>query len=313
LWLLVGFVTGFSFVTWFSDAPSLWGDFFIGEANGAVYAAVVLFTAGTYVLAGFLREQTCFWLCPYARIQGVMLDKTTIVPTYDLKRGEPRGRVKKGETEDNRSTGDCVDCKQCVAVCPTGIDIRHGQQEGCITCALCIDACDEVMEKVGRPKGLIRYASLDELEGKSTKAMLKRPRVWVYSTILIVALAGIAYGMSSLDAIDLKVLHERAPLFVTLSDGSIQNRYTLKMLNKMPEDLSVRISAAGPAGLKLIGADAPVTVHHGGVTAAGVFVKVPKKNLTKAQEPIVFHVEAVRPNGQTVQSDRESVFVGPGR
>ena len=311
LWLLVGFATGFSFVAWFNDAPSLWRDFFVGDANAAVYITVALFTVGTYVLAGYLREQTCFWLCPYARIQGVMLDSTTVIPTYDLGRGEPRGRLKKGESEANRTTGDCVDCKQCVAVCPTGIDIRQGQQEGCITCALCLDACDEVMDKIGRPKGLIRYASLDEIQGKPTRAMLKRPRVWVYSGILIAALTGIVYGLSSLDAIDLKALHERAPLYVTLSDGSIQNKYTLKMLNKMPEPLSVRISVSGPEGLTLVGAEEPITIHSGGVTPAVVFVKMPKRSLTEEQEPIRFHVEAVRPNGQVVKADRESVFIGP--
>lgn len=313
IWLLIGFATGFSFVAWFNDAPSLWRAFFVGEANAAVYVTVALFTVGTYVLAGFLREQTCFWLCPYARIQGVMLDKTTVVPTYDVKRGEPRGRIKKGETEANRTTGDCVDCKQCVAVCPTGIDIRHGQQEGCITCALCIDACDEVMEKVGRPKGLIRYASLDEIQGKPVKPLLARPRVWVYSTILTLALAGIIYGLSSLAAIDLKVLHERAPLFVTLSDGSIQNKYTLKMLNKTPEDLSVTISADGPEGLQLVGAEEPVSIRHGAVTPAMVFVKVPAKQLTQEQVPVRFRVEAIGPNGQVIRSERESVFIGPRR
>jgi len=313
LWILIGFFTGFSFVAWFSDAPGLWGAFFLGQANSAVYISVTLFTVGTYILAGYLREQTCFWLCPYARIQGVMLDKTTIVPTYDERRGEPRGRVNKGETAASRTNGDCVDCKQCVAVCPTGIDIRQGQQEGCITCALCIDACDEVMEKVGRPRGLIRYASLDEFAGQAPKALLKRPRVWVYATILVVALSGIFYGMSSLDAIDLKVLHERAPLFVTLSDGSIQNKYTLKMLNKMPEELAVRISVSGPEGLKLIGAEVPVVIHAGGVTPAMVFVKVPRRHLKKAQEPIRFRVEATRPDGLVVESERTSVFVGPDR
>ena len=313
LWLLVGFATGFSFVAWFNDAPSLWRDFFVGDSNTAVYATVGLFTIGTYVLAGFLREQTCFWLCPYARIQGVMLDKTTIVPTYDVKRGEPRGRIKKGESDAGRTTGDCVDCKQCVAVCPTGIDIRAGQQEGCITCALCIDACDEVMVKVGRPKGLIRYASLDELEGKPTKTLLKRPRVWVYSAILLAALSGIIYGLSTLAAIDLKVLHERAPLFVTLSDGSIQNKYTLKMLNKMPEDLSVTVSASGPEGLELVGAGEAIPIHNGGVTPAIVFVKVPKKNLNAHPEPIRFRVEAVRNTGEVVKAERESVFIGPPR
>jgi len=311
LWILIGFLTGFSFVSWFTPATGLWLDFFSGQANSAVYITVALFTVGTYLLAGYMREQVCFWLCPYARIQGVMLDKATLVPTYDERRGEPRGRVQKGPAQ--RSAGDCVDCKQCVAVCPTGIDIREGQQEGCITCALCIDACDEVMDKVGRPRGLIRYASLDEFEGKPTRALLLRPRVWVYSAILLAALSGILYGMSSLDAIDLKILHERAPLFVTLSDGSVQNRYTLKVLNKMPEPLSVRISVTGPDGLTLVGADAPVSVHAGGVTAAGVFVKVPRRNLTLEQAPIRFRVEAVRPDGQVVASERASIFVGPPR
>jgi cytochrome c oxidase accessory protein FixG len=313
IWLVIGFATGFSFVAWFNDAPSLWADFFTGQANGAVYGAVVLFTVGTYVLAGWLREQTCFWLCPYARIQAVMLDRTTMIPTYDVGRGEPRGRVKKGETEENRTTGDCVDCKQCVAVCPTGVDIREGQQEGCITCALCIDACDQVMDKVGRPRGLIRYASLDEMEGKPTKAMLLRPRVWVYSTILLVALSGIVYGLSSLDAIDLKVLHERAPLFVTLSNGSIQNKYTLKILNKMPDDLSVTVSATGPEGLELTGAEEPVHIKPGTVTPSMVFVKVPKKNLTAEQSPLTFRVEATQPDGKVVWSERKSVFIGPRR
>ncbi len=313
LWLMIGFATGFSFISWFTPATGLWHDFFTGQANEVAYITVALFSVGSYVLAGFLREQVCFWLCPYARIQGVMLDRTTLVPTYDEHRGEPRGRIQKGEAAANRTLGDCVDCKQCVAVCPTGIDIRNGQQEGCITCALCIDACDEVMDKVGRPRGLVRYASLDEMEGKPTMALLKRPRVWVYTTILTLALSGIFYGMSSLDAIDLKVLHERAPLFVTLSDGSVQNKYTLKVLNKMPEALVVRIDVAGPEGLTLIPADEPVDIHGGGVSATGVFVKVPKKNLQKEQVPIKFRVEAVRPNGQVLSSERTSVFVGPPR
>ncbi|WP_295451757.1 cytochrome c oxidase accessory protein CcoG [uncultured Thiodictyon sp.] len=310
LWLIIGFATGFSFVSWFTVAADLWREFFTGQADRVVYITVALFTVGTYLLAGFLREQVCFWLCPYARIQGVMLDKATVVPTYDERRGEPRGRLHKGSAAP-LSLGDCVECSQCVAVCPTGIDIRFGQQEGCITCALCIDACDAVMDKVGRPRGLIRYASLDELEGKPARALFKRARVWVYGGILVTALSGIVYGLSTLDAVDLKVLHERAPLFVSLKDGSIQNRYTLKLLNKMPEALMVRISVSGPAGLTLVGADAPVAVAPGGVTPAEVFVKVPRASLTREQEPIRFGVETVRPNGQVIRAERTSVFVGP--
>jgi cytochrome c oxidase accessory protein FixG len=313
LWLLIGFITGFSFVAWFYGADKLWRDFFVGDANVAAYATVALFTVGTYVLAGWMREQVCFWLCPYARIQGVMLDRTTVVPTYDESRGEPRGRLKKGETETNRSTGDCVDCNQCVAVCPTGVDIRGGQQEGCITCGLCIDACNAVMDKVGRPRGLIRYASLNELEGKPVKPMLLRARVWVYTVILSVALAGIIYGLSSMSAMELNVLHERAPLFVRLSDGSIQNRYTLKVLNKANEDLTVTISAASPKPIELIGADGPIKAKHGEVTPANVFVKLPKKDLDSESVPVSFRVSATLSNGTEISAERQSAFFGPGR
>jgi cytochrome c oxidase accessory protein FixG len=313
LWLLIGFLTGFSFVAWFADAPSLWASFFAGAAHAVVYVTVALFAVGTYALAGYLREQVCFWLCPYARIQAVMVDKATELPTYDYHRGEPRGRIKRGQREEDRTTGDCVDCKQCVAVCPTGIDIRHGQQEGCITCALCIDACDQVMEKIGRAKGLIRYASLDELGGEKTKPLYKRGRVWVYSTILLLAVSGIVYGLSSLDAIELKVLHERAPLFAVLKDGSIQNKYILKVLNKMPEDIRVRVSASGPEGLTLIGAEEAITARNGSVSPAMVFVRIPRKQLTAVQMPIRFYVEGTRPSGEIVRAERESVFIGPRR
>ncbi len=312
LWLLIGFFTGFSFVAWFTDAPTLWGTFFTGQANGAAYTTVALFAAGTYVLAGFLREQTCFWLCPYARIQAVMLDKTTIIPTYDEARGEPRGRVKRGDGGAERKAGDCVDCNQCVAVCPTGIDIRRGQQEGCITCALCIDACDQVMDKVGRPRGLIRYASLDETEGQPTKALLLRPRVWVYTAILTLALSGIVYGLTSLAPIELKALHERAPLFVLQSDGSIQNKYTLKILNKTPEAIAVTVSVSGHPDMTLVGAEAPITAPPGGVTPAVVFVRIPRRALASAQQPIIFHAQATRSSGDRVAAERESVFIGPG-
>ncbi|MGD2020751.1 MAG: cytochrome c oxidase accessory protein CcoG [Thiohalocapsa sp.] len=310
-WALIGFVTGFSFVAWFYGADKLWQDFFVGQANAAVYASVALFTVGTYVLAGWLREQTCFWLCPYARIQGVMLDRTTVVPTYDERRGEPRGRMQKGETEANRTTGDCVDCNQCVAVCPTGVDIRQGQQEGCITCGLCIDACDAVMDKVGRPRGLVRYASLDEMEGKSVPRMIARPRVWVYTAILVIALAGIVYGLSSLAAIDLKVLHERAPLFVQLSDGSIQNKYTLKLLNKTNEDLAVSVSVDSAVPITVSGAEEPIQAKHGEVTPGIVFVKIDRDHLANESVPVTFVATARLPSGTEVEAARESAFFGP--
>ncbi len=310
-WVLVGAITGISFAAWFTDAYQMWADILSFQIGGTVLIVIAMFTAGTYVLAGWLREQTCFWLCPYARIQGVMVDATTVLPTYDFKRGEPRGRVKKGQSEQERTTGDCVDCNQCVAVCPTGVDIRHGQQEGCITCALCIDACDVVMEKLNRPKGLIRYVSLDEVEGKETKPLLKRPRVWIYGLILAMAVVGIGIGFSTMDAVELKVLHERQPLYVRLSDGSIQNKFYLKILNKMTEDLPVRISATGPKNMILVGAEQAIDSSHGGVTQAVVFVKVPYIDVTEETLPIEFHVEATDKAGDIYRSTRESIFIGP--
>ncbi|MCU7845564.1 MAG: cytochrome c oxidase accessory protein CcoG [Candidatus Thiodiazotropha sp. (ex Monitilora ramsayi)] len=311
LWLVISVLTGISFVAWFYGATDIWRDFFTLQASPVAYGFIGLFTAGTYVLAGYMREQACFWLCPYARIQGVMIDQTTVVPTYDYHRGEPRGRIKKGEPEEERTTGDCVDCKQCIAVCPTGVDIRHGQQEGCIMCALCIDACDDVMEKVGRPTGLIRFESYESMEAnRKPMPLYRRPRVWIYSVIMALALVGIAYGLTSLAPLELKVIHARQPLFVLQSDGTIQNKYTLKLLNKMGEDIKVTVSAVGPKGLILVDEEVETNARHGKVTPRTVFVKVPKPNLETETTPIVFTIQGEY-NGKILKSDRQSVFIGP--
>jgi cytochrome c oxidase accessory protein FixG len=312
LWLVIAVLTGIAFCAWFTDGYGLWVDVFVLNLNTAAWTTILLFTAGTYILAGFMREQTCMWLCPYARIQGAMVEPNTVIPTYDFNRGEPRSRLRKSGADDAAKAGDCIDCNQCVAVCPTGVDIRNGQQEGCIMCALCLDACDAVMDKVGRPHGLIRWESLDGLEGRETRPLLKRPRVWILNGILLAALLGIGYGLSTIDALELKVLHERQPLFVLQSDGSIQNRYTLKLLNKLPKDSMVKISATGPEGLVLVGVDELVPARQGNVTAAIVFARVPRENIKAESVPIVFKIET-EAEGQLFSSQRESVFIGPKR
>ncbi len=312
LWFLISVFTGISFVAWFTDSFQLWKDLFTLQASSTVWITILMFTVGTFYLAGFLREQACFWLCPYARIQAVMIDDTSIVPSYDVPRGEKRGRLVKGKpvSEDQ---GDCVDCNQCVAVCPTGVDIRGGQQEGCIMCGLCLDACDAVMDKIGKPKGLIKYASWDGIRGKEEKPLFKRPRVWLYTTIMTIALAGIIYGLSGMESIELKVIHARQPLFVLQSDGTIQNRYTLKVLNKLPADMDVKVSVKenNLKGLIISGAEKPVTAHHGTVTPVTIFVRVPKKNLTEQSVPLTFVVDGKDESGQVYHSERESVFIGP--
>lgn len=307
IWILIGVFTGITFTLWFGDAPTLWKQYLTLQVHPVAWATVGVFTFFTYLFAGHMREQVCFWLCPYARIQGVMYDAETILPTYDAKRGEPRGKLKKGKSVEGQ--GDCIDCNQCVAVCPTGIDIRHGQQEGCITCALCIDACDSVMDKIGKPRGLIRYASLDEVMGKPQIPFYRRPRVLVYFTIMMLAIGGLFYGLTHLGTLDLKIIHGRQPLFVLRSDGSIQNKYELKVLNKTDKVLPVKITAEGPDGLVLKGAESPLKLKPGRVTSHTIFIRVPAKNLTDSRLPVRFTVQAVDDPG--VQVEYKSMFIGP--
>jgi len=307
LWVLISVLTGISFVAWFTESFQLWSDLVHFQASLPAYLIIGAFTAGTYTFAGFMREQVCFWLCPYARLQGVMYDQDTILPSYDAERGEPRGRIKKGQ--DMSSRGSCVDCNVCVAVCPTGIDIRKGQQEGCITCGMCIDACDTIMEKTNQPKGLIRYASYKELHHNAAPlAMYKRPRVIIYALILLTAMSGIVYGFRNLSPTEFKVVHERQPLYVKLSDGSIQNKYTVKLLNKTKETLKLNFTIEGIEGATLHGLS-EMTVEPGKVIPVTALVRVPEQYMTTDLAPIVF--KGIVESNDHIQVRYQSMFMGP--
>jgi cytochrome c oxidase accessory protein FixG len=311
LWMLIALLTGISFSVWFVDAFDYWNSLIHFDLPKTGWVVLTMFFFGTYILAGFLREQACIWLCPYARIQGVMGDSQTILPTYDVNRGEPRGKLRRGG-ETGAPQGDCIDCFQCVQVCPTGVDIRDGQQLGCITCGLCLDACDAIMDKVGKPRGLIRYASLDELSGKPARKMYQHPRTLVYVGIILAALLGIVYGLSHLGSMALKVLPERQPMFVSMSDGSIQNKYTFKVLNKTAQDIHVKVTATGGVeGQVLIGAEHPMLTHHGRGTSFTIFVKAPSANVKQEVTPIEFRVEGVE--DPTIYAEYSSKFNGPKR
>ncbi|MBI5891170.1 MAG: cytochrome c oxidase accessory protein CcoG [Nitrosomonadales bacterium] len=311
IWMLIALLTGISFSIWFVDAFQYWNNLVHLNLPRVGWVVLAMFFFGTYILAGFLREQACIWLCPYARIQGVMGDSQTILPTYDVKRGEPRGKMRRG-VETGATQGDCIDCFQCVQVCPTGVDIRDGQQLGCITCGLCLDACDAIMDKVGKPRGLIRYASLDEMSGKPAKKMYQHPRTMVYLTIILIALSGIVYGLTHLGSMTLRVIPERQPLFVTMSDGSVQNKYDFKVLNKTDKDLHVKVSAeGGVSGQAIIGAETPLLTHHGRGTSFTIFVKAPGASVMQEVTPIEFRVEAVE--DPAVSAEYTSNFNGPKR
>lgn len=252
-WITISLITGFSFVGYFNDYSSL--------LSGVVHCNLTLnqlgwivgVAFGTYLMAGFAREHVCTYMCPYSRFQSAMFDQDTLVITYDHKRGEKRGKYKQGDSFENR--GHCIDCKQCVVVCPQGIDIRNGLQMECIACGLCIDACDNVMEKVGLPKGLIRYDTLRNLENtdktKNTKFRFWRPRTIYYSLITIVVGSLIIGSLAFKKTLTLQMIPNRNPIFVTLSDGSIRNGYQLKISNKTHESKVFSVVILSPLELQL--------------------------------------------------------------
>ncbi len=306
LWALLSLLTGISFSIWFMDAFEYWQALFSLQLPLVGWVTLLSFFLGTYLLAGVLREQTCMWLCPYARIQGVMTDNQTILPTYDYTRGEPRGKL----SRKNPDQGDCIDCYQCVQVCPTGVDIRKGQQLGCITCGLCIDACDSVMDKVGKPRGLIRYASLDEVEGIPVKKLWQHPRTFVYIGIIVLSLSGIVYGLTHMGSLNLRVIPERQPLFVKLSDGSIRNQYQLKVLNKTDHNIQIGIKVEGGVpGQILMGVNKEWVAKPATGSSFRVFVKAPRKNIQEEITPIRFTVFDTA--NDKVFASYETKFNGP--
>jgi cytochrome c oxidase accessory protein FixG len=285
-WLSIAVLSG---ITWMLYFGVEWADYFNFSISTSTLAITSAITLGAYIFAGFMREQTCLWVCPYARIQGAMIDKQTILPAYDYHRGEKRGKLLKGK--HNPDLGDCIDCNQCIAVCPTGVDIRKGQEYGCITCGLCIDACDSVMTKIGKPTKLIKYTSLDALKSnKEQKAPYKRPRILLYGTVLMMAFGMIVYGMLNLAPLELKVLHGRAPLFVQLSDGSVRNKYDLKIVNKTDKVKFVNISVESDIkNLKITGDTKNVKVGVGTVGSNVIYLAAQRVDV-KGEE-VIFVVD----------------------
>jgi cytochrome c oxidase accessory protein FixG len=249
IYLVIAFWTGGAWIMYFADAPTLVSDFWVGKAAPAAYISVAILTLTTFVLGGFMREQVCIYMCPWPRIQTAMMDEKSLLVTYKDWRGEPRGSVKKAQKNPDEF-GDCIDCMQCVQVCPTGIDIREGPQIGCITCALCIDACDGVMAEIGRPRGLIDYATLEdcdkEIAGNPSRPAWKaliRPRTFAYFLIWGSIGLGLLFALGARSRTDLTVSADRNPPFMVLSDGSIRNSYTLKLRNmeSRPRDMEVAL------------------------------------------------------------------------
>ncbi|MBT3931924.1 MAG: cytochrome c oxidase accessory protein CcoG [Rhodospirillaceae bacterium] len=315
-WLLIAVATGGAWVFYFADAPGLAVKLVNLEAAMPTYVWIGLLTVFTYLFGGHAREAVCTYMCPWPRIQAALADEETLIVNFDASRGEPRGSHKANQSWEGR--GDCVDCNQCVAVCPMGIDIRDGLQLECISCALCIDACNEVMDKVGRPPNLISYGTLNMADeaarGETPKFKLFRGRTFLYSGMIILVAAIMVYALASRPIVDVSVQHERSPLFTTMSDGSVRNAYTIKITNKKHENRQFELSVVGLNGADIsrVGGDdgLPVfTVGPDTIDAFHVFVTVSRDRVVPSRD--LEFVVTDTGSGDVARTD--SRFKGPSR
>jgi cytochrome c oxidase accessory protein FixG len=309
-WIVISLITGIGFINYFNDAPSVLKNLIDLNLSWTQIGWISGIAGMTYLMAGFAREQVCNYMCPYARFQSAMFDPNTLIISYDVERGEPREKAKKGESFEDR--GHCIDCKQCVVVCPANIDIRDGLQMECIACGLCIDACDNVMEKMNWPKGLIRYdteihlanSALSKLKSgsdyckttdcaateKKTRFKLLRPRTFYYLAILLITGGLIIFNLASKLPLKVDVLPDRNPMFVMLSNGDIRNGYTIKISNKTFEDKSYRIEVLGIkySEIKIDGTDDlnknNLPVKAGEVASFKVYLTIEEENLLGRDE-----------------------------
>ncbi len=323
LWILIALWTGFTFVGYFTPIKVLSAEL-IAFTLGPWQAFWLLFYSfATWGNAGFMREQVCKYMCPYARFQSVMVDKDTFVVTYDKTRGDPRGSRSKAANQKELGLGDCVDCSICVQVCPTGIDIRDGLQYMCIGCGACIDACDQVMDKVGYDKGLIRYTSeramLEHMDNKKARHYIFRPRVLVYIGIMSVLLIAFASSVFLRNPLRVDVMRDRGALAREIEGTMIENVYRLQIMNSSENPMKVSIVATGLPGMHIFSSQGKeineLVVNPSSNLLIQVKVRVAIDDVKTGTHPISFDIEATEsgPNasGTLRVRDEKSSFIVP--
>ncbi|MBX9763505.1 MAG: cytochrome c oxidase accessory protein CcoG [Pseudomonadaceae bacterium] len=305
IWVGVSLATAITFVGYFTPIRELIPELFTLQAGGWALFWVGFFTLATYGNAGYLREQVCIYMCPYARFQSVMFDQDTLIVSYDPRRGEARGPRKKDADYKAQGLGECIDCKMCVHVCPTGIDIRDGLQIECIGCAACIDACDSIMEKMNYPKGLISYTTEHNLSGQKTH--LVRPRLIGYAVALLAMFCVFAWAVASRSLVELDVLKDRV-LYRENEEGRIENVYTLKIMNKAQHAVTYSITADGLDGLVYEG-KREIKAVAGEVLSLPIELSIEPEKLPSSTNEITFHLQAV--DDPSIKTDAASRFIGP--
>ncbi|HBL88048.1 MAG TPA: cytochrome c oxidase accessory protein CcoG, partial [Alcanivorax sp.] len=278
-----------------------------GEVGGWTLFWSGFFTVATYGNAGFMREQVCLYMCPYARFQSVMFDRDTLVVSYDRARGEPRRRGAR-KSSGQEPAGDCVDCGLCVQVCPTGIDIRDGLQYECITCAACVDACDQVMARIGRPRGLIDYTTENTLNGRRSRVL--RPRLTGYGLVMVLMMGWFAAGLVQRVPLQVDVLRDRNQLYRLTADGRIENSYRLEILNKDQQAHDYRLSLDAPEGLTLVQGNPTFTLAGGEHRSLPVTVSGDPYAGEVRSATVRFRVRSSEPRS-TMETTHEARFIAP--
>ena len=306
LWITFSMWTGFTFVGYFTPIRELGADIVSLNVGGWTLFWGLFYGFATYGNAGYMREQVCKYMCPYARFQSAMFDKDTLIISYDEERGEPRGSRKRSADHKEAGLGDCIDCQLCVQVCPTGIDIREGLQYECIACAACIDACDSIMDRMNYPRGLVRYTTEHALQHEGTRVL--RPRMIVYAVILLALVAGLTTSMATRTPVILDVIRDRNTLYRELPGDMIENSYTLKIVNQNDRDRTFVLQVSGVDSIALDGVSETITVEGGGVLSLPVRARAPRDDSYGIMK-IQFIVTAVDDEGVRVAED--SRFLGP--
>ncbi|MBD3648954.1 MAG: cytochrome c oxidase accessory protein CcoG [Pseudomonadales bacterium] len=305
MWLGFAALTGITFVGYFYGIRELVVDAATLELPLVAAFWCAFFTATTYINAGWMREQVCIYMCPYARFQSTMFDEDTLIVSYDPARGEPRGPRKRSANPAELGIGDCIDCTLCVQVCPTGIDIRDGLQYECINCAHCIDACDSIMDKMGYKRGLISYTTENKLKGKPWS--WRRPKLLGYGIAALILISAFSYTLWSRMPLELDVIRGRGQLFQEVAGGRVQNTYMVKILNMDTRDHRFDLHVEGLPAPELMPAG-PYDVEAGEVGEISVNVTVNPDRLERANVPIEFAVES---NDGTLRAVSDSRFIGP--
>jgi cytochrome c oxidase accessory protein FixG len=309
LWISFALYTGYTFVGYFTPVRDLTDSVLAATLGGWELFWILFYGFATYGNAGYMREQVCKYMCPYARFQSAMFDRDSLIISYDTERGEPRGSRARGIDPKEKGLGDCIDCKLCVQACPTGIDIRQGLQLECIACAACIDACDGVMDRMNYPRGLVRYTTQNALDNVPTRVF--RPRIIIYGSVLLALIVGFGVAVANRQLVEVDVLRDRNALYRHITnelDGDlIENVYTVRFINKDTREHALRIEANGIAGVTVDTDSELQQVGAGEVVSTAVRIRVPSRSISGGRDIQI----VARSDDGTIEAKSKARFIAP--